>query len=335
MTDVAARAGVSRQLVSMIFRNAPGPSPTSRARVFAAAHELGYSPDRAAQMLRRKRSAHLGVLFTLDQPFDLDLVEHLYPVAEAAGYDVVLSAMTPIRQERQAVEQLIGYRSEALILLGPDLDPDRLSALAKRVAIVEFGRRMVVDGVDAVRTDDVEGVRFLVDHLVELGHRAIVHVDGGDMPGAEQRRTGYRQNMDRHGLQEWIRVLPGDYTEESGASAARRLLSEDRLPSAIIAGNDRCAVGVMEIMIRAGLKIPQDVSIVGYDDSHISRLSYVDLTTVRQDINALAQQVIDALVERLERRRTSDRDIVVSPQLVVRSSAAPPRMLLNQSFSIA
>src|SRR5262245_40808497 len=106
MRDVAAHVGVSQQLVSMVFRDAPGASLQTRRKILAAAEELGYSPDVAAQTLRRARSGNLGVLFTMAQIFDLDLVEHIYPAAERAGYDVVLGAMTSRRDERAAIEQL-------------------------------------------------------------------------------------------------------------------------------------------------------------------------------------------------------------------------------------
>jgi DNA-binding LacI/PurR family transcriptional regulator len=320
MGDIAVHLGVSRQLVSLVLRNQPGASPQTRQRVFAAAAELGYSPDRAAQLLRRNRSGHFGVLFTISQPFDLDLVEQIYPAAEAAGYEVVLSAMIPTRQEEKAVEQLVGSRSEALILIGPELSDDRLSALAKRLPVVEFGRRMAVPGIDAVRSDDVRGERTLVEHIIQLGHTDILHIDGGTLPGSKQRRSGYRRSMRKHGLDDKIRELKGDYTEESGARAARQLLADGTMPTAIVAGNDRCAVGVIEILIRAGIRVPQDVSVAGYDDSHISRYSYLDLTTVRQDTAALARAAVGALVERLEQGRSDDRDIVVPPELVIRST---------------
>jgi DNA-binding LacI/PurR family transcriptional regulator len=325
MRDVAARVGVSQQLVSLVFRDAPGASEQTRQRVFAAAAELGYSPDAAAQTLRRSRSGHLGVLFTMAHPFDLDLVENIYPAAERAGYDVVLGAMTAQRDERKAIEQLMGYRTEALILIGPELRAAQLSDLATRTPVVEVGRRMSVPGVDCVRTDDYRGVRRIVDYLVSAGHRSIVHVDGGRLPGAQERRRGYKTGMRAHRLDANITVIAGDYTEESGARAARLLLDEERLPTAVVAGNDQCAAGLLGVFGRAGVKVPEDISIVGYDDSHTARLSYVGLTTIRQDPVEMATQVIHAVTERLDRGRREDREIVVDPSLVVRDSTSAPR----------
>src|SRR6201992_4200995 len=118
MRDVAARVGVSQTLVSLVLRNASGPSAATRARVLHAAAELGYRPDTAAQVLRRNRSRHIGVLFTMRQPFDIDLVEAIYGAAEPRGYRVVLGALGIGRDDRQAVEELLAFRSEALILGG-------------------------------------------------------------------------------------------------------------------------------------------------------------------------------------------------------------------------
>jgi DNA-binding LacI/PurR family transcriptional regulator len=117
-----------------------------------------------------------------------------------------------------------------------------------------------------------------------------VHIDGGDLPASAQRRRGYRQAMQRHGLGGEIRILPGDYTEESGATAARHILSEEPPPTGIFAANDRCAHGVLDTLTRARIDVPGDISVAGYDDSEIARLSFIDLTTVRQDAALMAER---------------------------------------------
>jgi DNA-binding LacI/PurR family transcriptional regulator len=325
MRDVAARVGVSQALVSLVFRNAPGASPETRERVFRAAAELGYRPDTAAQVLRRSRSRHIGVLFTLRQPWDVDLVEAIYPAAERHGYRVVLGALGAERDERKAVEELLAYRCEAIILLGPVTEAVQLAAVAEQTPVVDIARRGASDGVDVVRVADEPGARLAVDHLVGLGHRAIVHVDGGKLPGSAYRRRGYRQAMRRNQLGKEICVLPGDHTEESGAAAARKLIKNGALPTAIFASNDRCAHGVLVTLVRAGIDVPGDVSVVGYDDSGIARLSFIDLTTVRQDVKQIAEIAVQAVVERLDQGRATAREIVLDPTLVIRGTTAAPR----------
>jgi DNA-binding LacI/PurR family transcriptional regulator len=132
--------------------------------------------------------------------------------------------------------------------------------------------------------------------------------------------------MRRHHLRREVRILPGDHTEESGASAARQLIEEDRLPTAIFASNDRCAHGVLATLIRAGVAVPEDISVVGFDDSGIARLSFIDLTTVRQDVIRMAESAVAAIIERLEHGRTVAREIVLDPTLIVRGTTAQPRV---------
>jgi DNA-binding LacI/PurR family transcriptional regulator len=325
MRDVAARVGVSQTLVSLVFRNAPGPSAKTRERVLRAAAELGYRPDTAAQVLRRTRSRHIGVLFTMRQPFDVDLVEAIYRAADRHGYRVVLGPLGVGRTDQQAVEELLAYRSEAMILSGTTTEAAQLARVAGQLPVVDIGRRFTGDGVDVVRAADERGARRAVDHLVSLGHRSIVHIDGGDLPAAARRRRGYRQAMQRHSLGDEIRILSGDYTEESGATAARRLLNDAQLPTAIFAANDRCAHGVLDTLTRGRIDVPGDISVVGYDDSEIARLSFVGLTTVRQDATQMAEHAVQAIVERLDHGRIEAREIVLDPTLVVRSTTGPPR----------
>jgi DNA-binding LacI/PurR family transcriptional regulator len=327
MRDVAALVGVSQQAVSLVFRNAPGVSDKTRERVFTAAAELGYRPDAAAQVLRSTRNYRLGVLFSLQQPYEVDLVEALYPAAARHGYQLVLGAQAAGRDQRTAVDELLGARTEALILIAPADDRDQLTELAGQLPVVDIGRRLpgTGTGADVVRCADARGARLAVEHLVRLGHREIVHVDGGTLPGAADRRTAYRTTMRRHGLADAVRVLPGDRTEDSGERAARTLLGGDRLPTAVFAANDRCAHGLLQSLTRAGVDVPTDVSLVGYDDSRVARLPFVDLTSIRQDATVMADLAIQAAVERLDAGRTKPREFVVEPTLTARGSTAPPR----------
>ncbi|MQA11688.1 MAG: LacI family DNA-binding transcriptional regulator [Pseudonocardiaceae bacterium] len=326
MADVAARVGVSRALVSLVFRDEPGASNQTRERVFQAAAELGYRPDSAARVLARNHSRVLGVTLTVRNPFHADLVERIYPVAEQLGYDILISATAPSRDERKSVEALMGHRCEALVLLGPDTEDAALAELGGRIPIVVVGRRIPEAGVDTVHTAEAKGVRQAMDHLAELGHRSILHIDGGNAPGAKERRGAYRAAMRKHGLSEHARVLRGDHTEESGARAARLLLAEQaELPTAILASNDRCAMGLLDALRRAGVEVPGQVSVVGYDDSHVAHFSHIDLTTVHQDSDRMAEYAVRALVNRIADPNQQPQELVLDAKLIVRGTTAPPR----------
>ncbi|MEY9838098.1 LacI family DNA-binding transcriptional regulator [Streptacidiphilus sp. EB103A] len=322
LADVAARAGVSTALVSTVMRDTKGASAATRERILQAAKEIGYRPDARARLLRSHRSRLLGVQFGLQHPFHTDLVECLYTAAEAAGYQIALSAVAPSRSEQHAVESLLADRCEALILLGPQAPAARLAELAGQLPVVSVARRLRPPSgqVAVVRTADDEGARQAVDHLVALGHRDIAHIDGGRAPGAADRRRGYRTAMTRHGLAGHVRVLPGGLTEDEGAAAARTLLTTGLRPTAVLAFNDRCAIGVLDTLLRCGVRVPAEISVVGFDDSRLARLAHIDLTTVGQDIPRLAGIAVGRAVARLEGEPDPEGETVIAPHLVVRGT---------------
>ncbi|MFG3339511.1 LacI family DNA-binding transcriptional regulator [Glycomyces sp. NPDC048151] len=325
MADVAKRAGVSRTLVSLVLRDRPGAGAATRERVLKAADELGYRPDSAAQMLARGRSRTLGVLMNLEQPFHAEVVKAIYPAAAQLGYDVLLSAVAPGRDEHHATGALLGHRCEALVLLVSDPESHSTERLGGTVPTVVVGRKATTPGVDSVHTAEAKGVRQAVDHLVDLGHRRIVHIDGGKGPGSADRRTAYRAAMRRHRLADEIRVIPGAQDEDSGIAAGMLLLSEDELPTSVLAANDRCAIGLMHALRSGGVDVPGQVSIVGYDDSNLSHLSHINLTTVRQDATGIAENAVRSAVERLDNAALPARETVCDAKLVVRATTAPPR----------
>lgn len=307
--------------MSIVIRKAPGASAATRQRVLQAADELGYRPDTRARLLRSSRTRLLGVVFGVQHAFHGDLVAGLYDAADRAGYQLALSAVTPGRDERRAVGSMLQDRCEALVLLGPQSPTAYLAELAARLPVVVVARAVRCAAVDVVRTADDEGLRQAVDHLVTLGHRRIAHIDGGRAPGAAERRRGYRQEMHRHGLDSQTRVVPGGLSEEDGAAAARALL-HGPLPTAVTVFNDRCATGVLDVLRRAGLSVPGDISVIGYDDSRLARLSHVSLTTVAQDTERLTTLAVTRAVERLNGGTTAQRELVIPPRLVIRTTTA-------------
>jgi DNA-binding LacI/PurR family transcriptional regulator len=322
MADVARHAGVSRALVSIVFRDVPGASAETRQRVMEAAEELGYRPDQRARLLGRHRTRTIGVVFGLQHEFHGRLVEDLYRAVGASGYDLALGATAPTRDEGTAAQGLLDYRCEALVLLGPTLPRAAIEDLARHVPVVVVARALRSQAVDVVRTDDVAGARLAVEHLAGLGHSAIVHVDGGRAPGAAERRRGYRRAMSDLGLDSEAQVLAGGLNEESGEQAAEQLLAGHA--TAVTAFNDHCAAGLLFALRARGVGVPDDVSVVGYDDSPVAGLAGVALTTVAQDSAALATSALELAIARVEDGDTPTREVVVPPRLVVRSTTRAP-----------
>ncbi|NQX26218.1 LacI family DNA-binding transcriptional regulator [Microbacteriaceae bacterium VKM Ac-2854] len=315
--DVAAAAGVSRALVSIVFRDVPGASEATRERVRAVAAELGYRPDRRAQLLRQARSGVIGVSFAVHDAFHAEVVEALYRVAAERGFALTLSAATADRSESVAAESLLAERPEAVILLGTEMSAAGAESVAAAVPTVIVTR--AADRIDSVHTDDRAGGRLAAAYVIGLGHRSICYLDAPAAAGADERLFGVRDaGAD-------VEVLAAGNDEEAGVQAATALLQRAELPTAVFAFNDRCAIGVLDTFLRAGVRVPEDVSVIGYDDSRIAGLSVVALTTIAQDAGGLAGRALDLAVERIAAPDAPAREAVLAPSLVARGTTGPPR----------
>ena len=322
LNDVARAAEVSRALVSIVMRDAPGASAATRERVKAIALDLGYRPDLRARSLAGQKSRLIGVMFGVDVgAFHFDLLEGLYAAAEEHGHGLVLTALTPGRDERKAAESLQDFRFDALVMLGP---ATAKPLLAGSVPVAVVGWHVEDPAVDVVRTSDERGMRMAVDHLVKLGHRRIAHIDGGAGLIAVSRREGYATAMRAQGLAAEIRVIPGGQTQVDGQRAARALVDQGNLPTAVVAFNDDTAVAAMALLSQQGIDVPGRLSIIGWDDIKAAALASVGLTTVAQQPAVMSRLAVERVVARIEGRRVDGHQIVLEPELVIRASTAEP-----------
>ena len=320
LADVAKYADVSRALVSIVMRDAPGASAATRERVLAAARELGYRPDVRARSLAGQKSRLIGVMFGVGiGTFQFDLLEGLYAAAETHGHSLMLTAVTRGRDEHRAAQSLHDFGFDALIMLGPHTAKPLLTG---KVPIAVVGWHVDDPAVDVVRTSDEHGMAQAVNHLVGLGHRRIAHIDGGATVIAEARREGYVKAMHDHALGPYIRVVPGGQSQLDGQRAVRTLLAEGDLPTALLAYNDDTAVAAMGLLAQRDIQVPGQLSIVGWDDGEVAALSPVGLTTVAQDPMEMAHLAVERIVARIEGRRVEGHEIVLEPQLRVRASTA-------------
>lgn len=322
LADVAKRAGVSTALVSIVMRDAPGASPSSRQRILAVAKQLGYRPDVRARSLASLKASVIGVLFGRAGRFHLELIDGLYTAAEERGWDLVLSALTTSRDEQRALASLHDFRFDALIMLGP---PVAEPLLAGNVPLVVMGWHVDHPDVDIVRTSDEHGMALAVQHLVELGHRRIAHLQGGTGLVAVARRDAYVKAMRDSGLGTEIRVVPCDGEDQlDGQRAARALLDEgSELPTAIVAFNDDIAAAAMSVLGQQGIDVPGDVSIIGFDDSVLARGPGIDLTSIQQIPHEMARLAVDRIIARTSGDVVPDRELVLEPELKVRSTTGP------------
>ncbi|MGC0417027.1 LacI family DNA-binding transcriptional regulator [Embleya sp. AB8] len=327
LEDVAARAGVSRSLVSLVMRDSPKVSAGRRQAVLAAARELGYRPNLNARTLATGSSSTLGVLISdLHNPYFAEVVDGVEAAARDHGMDIVLGTggRRPAH-ERRSLERLLQFRPAGLVLLGPVVATAAIEEAAEQVPTVLVARGVRAAHVDTVNDDGATGSALAVEHLAALGHRDIVHVDGGHGSQAAVRRRGYEQAMHRLALQRYLRVVPSEYTDTGGAEAARALLAGGTLPTAIVAANDVNAVGIIGELSESGVRVPRDVSVVGYDNTHLAGLRHIGLTTINQPREEMGRLATETLLQRLRGERTRAARHLLHPALVIRTSTGAPR----------
>lgn len=327
--DVAKRAGVSKSVVSRVMRGERMVSASSHAAVIAAAEALGYRANAMARSLVQRRTYNVGMMVSdLHNIFFAEVLDGLYATAAARGYRTLITTgnREPAAEER-ALEQLLELRADGVVLAGARLAAEVVAAAARAVPIALVGSDLRLPDVDVVVNDDFKGAELAVDHLAGLSHRDIAMIDGGQGAGAAERRAGYESAMGRAGLASHIRVEPGDFTEEGGYVGARRLLNRGRRPTAIFAGNDQSAVGALNAIEEAGLDVPRDISLIGYDNTALAALRHISLTTIHQPRRQIGDMAMTAVLRRIEHPGASAQRHVLPPKLVVRATTAKPPSL--------
>jgi LacI family transcriptional regulator len=331
ITDVAAHAQVSTTAVSKVLRNAYGVSPAMRDRVKAAIDELGYRPHAAARAMRG-RTFTIGVqLPDIRNPFFPDIVDGLMEQVADTGYQVIIvQSGSSLKAETRAIDALVDRQVDGILMVAPLSPKARLEEVAEGMPTVVLGRHERSAVYDSVLDDDDAGAELVVEHLITLGHRRIAHIahkdEGGRGPTASLqtiRAETYQRVMRDHGLADEIAIAATAYSEEGGYEGARRLLATSPRPTAIFAGADLAAFGALAAVHETGLAVPADISVAGYDNTHVAALANVSLTSVDQDGATMGRTVGRLLLERIEGRTASVR-FSVTPALVPRRSTGPP-----------
>ncbi len=322
--DVAALAQVSIKTVSRVVNKAPNVSQPLRERVEAAIAELGYRPNQSARRLAGGRSFMIAYLYSNPAPAYTSGIQ--YGAAERCrdlGYHLVVEPISPGGEERfDVLERLIAALRPDGVMLVPPLADDE--ALLARLNELRLPCARIAGSVGTaaftIQTPEREAGRMVADHLIALGHKRIAIITPPSTHRAALERVeGFRDGLTMAGLSDDVSLyVEGRFDFASGIEAGERLLSRADPPSAIFATNDDMALGVLTLAHRMGLRIPENLSVVGFDDTPASHTSWPPLTTVRQPLEDMGRQVIDALVNGM--KQTSPFTFT----LIERGSSAPP-----------
>lgn len=334
IVDVARHAGVSTAAASKVLRNAYGVSPEMKEKVKASMEELGYRPLTSARGMRRGRTQTIAVVVAdLHNEFSSLLVEGIRREAERQRYRLLV-APAGSGKERQGrmIEDLIDRGMDGLVLISPLGTDAELETLAKTVPLVVLGRHGSSTEYDSVASDDFSGAGQVVDHLVALGHRRIAYINhttegtnDARLP-EEVRVRGYVDAMIRHGLGDAIDIIQSQWSQEGGEESGRLILSRQERPTAVFAGCDVAAFGVLTTLWSAGIRVPAELSVVGFDNIFTTSLVPISVTTVDQSGLDMGADAGRLLLERIG-GRTEAVNNVVRPQLVARHTTAPASLL--------
>jgi LacI family transcriptional regulator len=359
--DVASRAGVSIATVSRVLHGQEPVRPTTRSRVRAAIDELGYVPDGAAQSLARSRKDVIGLVcvdHTGIQPtqYDIESMSLLFYDEVLRGvegrirdlsWSLLITRVLEDENGSDALAQGGPVHSRLLALSGKVdglligegvLSPPVLASLAKRVSVVVVAGDTTQRGVDVVSADNWSGAHALVEHLlVAHGRRRLFHVGGpATAPDAAARRLAMQAVIDAHPATVLTGSFSGKFTVYSGQEAADQLLADTRaigrpLPDAIVCANDQMAIGMLRALTARGVRIPEEVAVVGFDDIFPASLTDPTLTTIHQPIRKIGERGCDRLIERIANPALRPRVEVLPVELVIRSSCGcPPGTLIRQ-----
>ncbi len=329
MRDVAEQAGVSVTTVSHVINETRPVSDELRARVLTAMQELGYKPNRLARSLRQGRTYTIGMIVPDSaNPFFAEVARGIEDTTFGNGYSLILcNSDGDLQKELFYVNHLAEKQVDGILFIAAGVSSEHIETLLRRhIPVVVVDRYLPDVAVDAVLTDNRGGGYLATRHLIDLGHRRIACITGpSDITPSAERVAGYRQALEEADIpvdERWI--LRGDFDYESGFRAAEIFFTLSPKPTAIFACNDLMAVGVISAAHRKGLRVPEDVSVIGFDDVRLASFTVPLLTTIQQPKHAIGVLAATWLMERVEQPDLPPRRQLLQTSLKIRQTTAPP-----------
>ncbi len=322
--DVAAQAGVSVATVSKVLNQRYGVAAETLARVQQVIKELGYEASLVAQSLRNHRTNVIGILVADIEPFSTELLKGAADALRGTGFELVVYSAggrtgDPQGWEHRYLTRLSGTLVDGALLVTPAVDLEGQPGTPV-VAVDPHTGRSPLPTVDS---DNLHGGQLATEHLISLGHRRIALLTGReDLKSAQQRETGYRRALAGAGVPvDESLIRRGDYDHDIAAESARELLSGPDRPTAVFAANDITAIATIETAAELGLRVPEDLSVVGFDNIPESALCTPPLTTVQQPIREMGRRAITLLVRLINGEQPDETHITLGTELIVRQSA--------------
>lgn len=330
LAQVAQIAGVSQMSASRALNGRPGVSRETRAEVLRIAADIGYVLNRSAQKLSGGRNGILGIITpTLDNQFASELILGVAHAARAVGYEALV--YTVFDEDRDAHRSLIGLLpqfADGIVAILPRESTWFDTLAAAHVPVVLIDQRGSLTNFPSISVDNYGGACLAVEHLVALGHRRIAFISGDEtIEGVRDRRRAYNDTIDRHGLaHDADLVVTGDLSQTRGFEVASQLLRLDKRPTAIFAANDLSAFGAVAAVREAGLRVPDDVSVIGFDDIPMASQVHPALTTIRQPFAQMAKAAVNTVLANIAGTEAPAAARITLPaELVVRASVGPAR----------
>ncbi|MCR8945224.1 LacI family DNA-binding transcriptional regulator [Streptomyces bacillaris] len=330
LEEVAARAGVGRGTASRVINGSPRVSEATREAVEAAVAELGYVPNRAARALAGNRTDAIALVVPepetrfFAEPYFSAIVRGVGAALADTEMQLLLTLAGNDRERRRLAQYLTAHRVDGVLLVAVHAD-DPLPELLEQLGMpcVISGARHAAEPLASVDSDNFEGARAAVAHLVSRGRRRVATITGRlEVYGAQRRLDGYRAALATAGLPPDERLIaPADFTEEGGARAMRELLARRPDLDAVFAASDVMAAGARQVLREADRRIPEDVALIGFDDSVVARHMHPPLTSVRQPIEEMGRRMAELLLEEIAGRSGERPTVVLPTELVVRDSS--------------
>ncbi|MGM0502384.1 MAG: LacI family DNA-binding transcriptional regulator [Bacillota bacterium] len=327
--DIAEKAEVSPTTVSRVLNDKPDVSDETKQKIEEVINELNYNPNGIARGLVLNKTHTLGLVIPdISNPFFPEVAKGIEDKAKEAGYSVIFCNTDNHTQgEKEAIELMKSKQVDGMIVslaINEENKKELAELAAENFPVVQIDRKIPGAGFPAVVIDNQAASYKATQHLINLGHEKIAHISGNlKVKPAQDRLAGFKEALENNGLEstkEWIRE--GDYSSQSGYEEMKQLLQLVERPTAVFIANDLMALGAYEAVFEQGLKIPEDISIVGYDDIEVSSVIRPALTTVSQPEYKLGVEAAELLINSLEGEDEIETDQVLAAELVERTSSA-------------